>query len=50
MILFVYTFLGVVAGAGCVLVMPIVAEITGNDKLKRFIKELPEKEEAAMEA
>ena len=47
MILFVYTFFGVFAGAGCVLLLPIVAEITGNDKFKRFIKELPKKEEAA---
>ena len=47
MILFAFTFLGVVAGAGCVLLLPIVAEITGNDKFKRFIKELPKKEEAA---
>ena len=47
MILFAFTFLGVVAGAGCVLLLPIVAEITGNDKFKRFIKELPKKKEAA---
>jgi uncharacterized protein involved in exopolysaccharide biosynthesis len=50
MILFAFTFLGVAAGAGGVLILPTVAQILGNDKLKRFIKELPEKEEAAMEA
>ena len=50
MILFVYTFLGVVAGAGCVLFLPIVAQITGNDKFKRFVKDLPKKEEAVAEA
>ena len=50
MILFAFTVLGVVAGAGGVLILPTVAQILGNDKLKRFIKELPEKEEAAMEA
>ena len=50
MILFAFTFLGVVAGAGCVLFLPIAAQITGNDKFKRFIKELPKKEEAATEA
>lgn len=49
-ILFAFTFLGVVAGAGGVLILPTVAQILGNDKLKRFIKELPKKEEAAMEA
>lgn len=50
MILFAFTFLGVAAGAGGVLILPTVAQILGNDKLKRFIKELPKKEEAAMEA
>ena len=47
MIFVAFTFLGVVAGAGCVLLLPTIAEITGNDKFKRFIKELPKKEEAA---
>jgi uncharacterized protein involved in exopolysaccharide biosynthesis len=42
MILFAFTFLGVVAGMGTVLVLPTVAEITGNESLKRFIKTLPE--------
>ena len=49
-ILFAFTFLGVVAGAGGVLILPTVAQILGNDKLKRFIKELPKKEEAATKA
>lgn len=42
MILFAFTFLGAVAGMGTVLVLPTVAEITGNESLKRFIKTLPE--------
>ena len=50
MILFAFTFLGVAAGAGGVLILPTVAQILGNDKLKRFIKELPNKEEAATKA
>lgn len=50
MILFAFTFLGVVVGAGSVLLLPTVAEITGNDKFRRFVKELPKKEEAVAEA
>ena len=42
MILFAFTFLGAVAGMGTVLVLPTVAEITGKESLKRFIKTLPE--------
>ena len=42
MILFAFTFLGAVAGMGTVLVLPTVAEITGKEALKRFIKTLPE--------
>ena len=42
-IVLVYTFLGVVAGAGLVLGLPMLANITGNDRIKRFVKELPEK-------
>ena len=45
-ILFAYTFFGVLAGAGSVLVIPTVAEITGSDKLRRLVKELPQKEQA----
>jgi LPS O-antigen subunit length determinant protein (WzzB/FepE family) len=45
-ILFAYTFFGVLAGAGSVLVIPTVAEITGSDKLRRLVKELPKKEQA----
>lgn len=45
MILFAFTFLGAVAGMGGVLLIPIVAEITGSDRIKRFVKELPMKEE-----
>ena len=50
MILFAFTFLGVVAGAGSVLLLPTVAEITGSDKLRRLVKELPKKEQATAEA
>ena len=42
MILFAFTFLGVVAGVGLVLGLPMLANITGNDRIKRFVKELPE--------
>lgn len=42
-ILVVFTFLGVVAGAGLVLGLPMLANITGNDRIKRFVNELPEK-------
>ena len=42
-ILVVFTFLGVVAGAGLVLGLPMLANITGNDRFKRFVVELPEK-------
>ena len=34
-----FTFLGGFAGVGTVLALPFVANIFGNDKLKRFIKE-----------
>lgn len=42
-ILVAFTFLGVVAGAGLVLGLPMLANITGNDRFKRFVNELPEK-------
>jgi uncharacterized protein involved in exopolysaccharide biosynthesis len=45
MILMAFTFLGVVAGAGCVLAIPTVAEIIGNERMKQWIKQLPEKNE-----
>lgn len=43
MILFAFTFLGVVAGMGAVLVMPTIADITGSSRLKNIVKQLPEK-------
>ena len=43
-ILFAYTFFGVLAGAGSVLVIPTIAEITSSDKLRRLVKELPKNE------
>lgn len=42
-ILVAFTFLGVVVGAGLVLGLPMLANITGNDRIKRFVNELPEK-------
>ena len=42
-ILVAFTFFGVVAGAGLVLGLPMLANITGNDRFKRFVNELPEK-------
>jgi uncharacterized protein involved in exopolysaccharide biosynthesis len=42
-ILLAFTFLGVVAGAGLVLGLPMLANITGNDRFMRFVNELPEK-------
>ena len=45
MILFAFTFLGAVAGMGGVLLIPAVAEIVGSERIKRFVKELPMKEE-----
>lgn len=47
MILFAFTFLGAVAGMGCVLLVPAVAEITGSERIKRFVKELPAKSDEA---
>ncbi len=44
MVLMAFTFLGAVAGMGCVLVLPTVAEITGSDRLKKLVKELPQKD------
>ena len=43
MILFAFTFLGAVAGMGCVLLVPAVAEIVGSERMKRIVKELPAK-------
>ncbi|MBO5686630.1 MAG: lipopolysaccharide biosynthesis protein [Alistipes sp.] len=43
MILFAFTFLGAVAGMGGVLLIPAVAEITGSERMKRIVKELPAK-------
>ncbi len=50
MILFAFTFLGAVAGMGCVLLLPTVAEITGSEKLKHVVKEIPQKETQTAEA
>lgn len=45
MILMAFTFLGVVAGIGCVLLLPTVADITGSEKIRGWVKPLPEKEQ-----
>ena len=50
MILAAFTFLGAVLGMGCVLLLPVVAEITGSGKMKKLVKELPAKESSAEEA
>ena len=41
MILMAFTFLGVVVGIGLVLVLPMLANIAGNDRIKAWVKELP---------
>ncbi|MBO7330842.1 MAG: lipopolysaccharide biosynthesis protein [Alistipes sp.] len=43
MILFAFTFLGAVAGMGGVLLIPALAEITGSERMKRIVKDLPAK-------
>ena len=45
MILMAFTFLGVGAGMGCVLLLPTVADITGSEKIRGWVKPLPEKEQ-----
>ncbi len=45
MILMAFTFLGIVAGIGCVLLLPTVADITGSEKIRGWVKPLPEKEQ-----
>ena len=45
MILMAFTFLGVVAGMGCVLLLPTVADIIGSEKIRGWVKPLPEKEQ-----
>lgn len=50
MILFAFTFLGAVLGMGCVLVLPTLAEITGSEKMKRLVKDVPTKEQSDAEA
>lgn len=43
MILVAFTILGVVAGMGCVLLLPVAGEIFESERLKSFVKELPKK-------
>ena len=43
MILVAFTILGVVAGMGCVLILPVAGEIFESERLKSFVKELPKK-------
>ena len=49
-ILMAFIFLGVAAGAGVVFGVPYIADLTGNDNIRRFVKELPEKEDAEAKA
>ncbi|MBR5282732.1 MAG: lipopolysaccharide biosynthesis protein [Alistipes sp.] len=44
MILAAFTFLGVVVGMGCVLLLPVAGEIFESERLKSFVKELPKKQ------
>ena len=44
MILVAFTILGVVAGMGCVLLLPVAGEIFESERLKSFVKELPKKQ------
>ncbi len=41
MIIAGFTFLGIILGAGIVLFLPVLGEISGDDRWKRFVKELP---------
>lgn len=41
MILFGFVFLGMVAGMGAVLVLPVLSEVAGSERLKNMVKELP---------
>ena len=43
-ILLIFTFFGAMAGAGLVLGSPKLAEITGNERFSKIIKQLPPKE------
>ncbi len=43
MIVIAFTFLGVIVGAGVVLFLPLLGEISGSDRWRRFVKELPAK-------
>lgn len=43
MIMFVFTFLGIAAGMGSVLLLPLLGDITGSQRLKLLVKPLPEK-------
>ena len=45
MILFAFTFLGIAAGMGGVLVIPTVADILGNERIRQWVKPLPEEQE-----
>ncbi len=49
-ILMAFIFLGVAAGAGVVFGVPYLADLTGNDNIRRFVKELPEKEDSEVKA
>ena len=44
-ILLAFTFLGAVAGMGLVMVIPTVADIFGNERIRNLVKELPAKED-----
>ena len=49
-ILMAFVFLGFVAGAGVVLGVPYLANITGNERIRSFVKELPAKDDTEAKA
>lgn len=49
-ILLAYVFLGFAAGAGVVFGVPYLANITGNERIRSLIKELPAKGDAEVKA
>ena len=49
-ILMAFVFLGFAAGAGVVFGVPYIANITGNERIRSFVKELPAKDDTEAKA
>lgn len=49
MILMAFTFLGGVLGIGLVMILPVIANITGSERLRRLVKELPSEDDNHVE-